>query len=141
MADHRSRYPPPARIDVHPAPVMERRVAPWLTLDPRPAPGLDPHPAAVAVGCPAGFHYGRIPHRTIARIRDPLTGGVEVRIARRRPVDILGGPRLDQTTIAIRAPPIEIIFGGHIDVRHLERVLPRQGHRMPALDVGRPVTA
>ena len=66
---NRSRQPTPPYSYLHPASVVKRRESPGSSVNPSPAPGLDPGPAAIAVGAPANRYPRRIPDRAIGRDR------------------------------------------------------------------------
>jgi len=57
-------HPTPAIADVRPPAVVKGRVAPTRVVDPGPAPGRHPHPAAVAVRRPAHGN-ARCPHVSV----------------------------------------------------------------------------
>src|SRR5690606_13129423 len=85
VRDHRTRRPVPGRVEIDPAAVMERRPSPDRTIEPGPAPGLDPDPAAAGIRTPTRGYVGRAPYLTVAAAVFPLAVFVEVL----RAVDVL----------------------------------------------------
>ena len=76
-----ARRPRPALVDLHPAAVVEWRVAPRRVVDPGPAPWRDPGPAAVAVRRPVGGDRARHPQRAVFGVVAPDAVLVEVFVA------------------------------------------------------------
>ena len=77
-----ARHPGPARADLRPAAVVRGRKTPGRVVDPGPAPGLDPRPAAIAVRRPVGYGDLRVPHGAVGGVLRPLAIGVELLVAR-----------------------------------------------------------
>ncbi len=73
-----ARRPAPAAADVDPATVVERRKAPGRVVDPGPAPGRHPGPAAGGVRRPAGRDAARHPQRAVLGVLLPGAVAVEV---------------------------------------------------------------
>ena len=69
--------PAPVPAHHHPAAVVQRREAPRRFVDPGPAPGTDPDPAAEAVRRPGRRHTAREPHRPVVGDRAPVAVLVE----------------------------------------------------------------
>jgi hypothetical protein len=73
-----ARHPPPSSVNPRPAPIMERRKAPGLIIDPVPTPRLDPDPMPLAIGRPIRGDGPRIPDLAVIRCRRPLAVGIQL---------------------------------------------------------------
>jgi hypothetical protein len=73
-----TRRPAPAATPVDPAPIVKRRKAPGLCVDPGPAPRPQPDPAAIAVRRPTQLHADGHPQRTMFRMAFPAAITVQV---------------------------------------------------------------
>lgn len=78
---HRARHPAPLGSDACPTAVVERRKTPRLVFNPRPAPGVDPGPAAVTIRHPVGRNTRWVPDGTVLRHIVPTTVRVEITVA------------------------------------------------------------
>ena len=74
----RAGRPAPAAAQHHPTAVVEGRKTPGCGVDPGPAPGRHPGPAAVVEGRPAGRHHARLPDAAVLRVVEPVTVAVQV---------------------------------------------------------------
>ena len=70
--------PAPASADGHPGAVVEWREAPGRSVDPGPAPGCHPGPAAVVKRHPALCHHPRLPDHAVLLIVNPIAVAVQV---------------------------------------------------------------
>ena len=141
----RRRQPRPARVDAHPAAVVERREAPRCVVHPGPAPRVLPDPAAVAIRRPAGGD-ARIPERAVLRVVRPAAVIVEVGVADHVVGHVAARERALLAAIALLDEAIEGIGRRRIEevVTAQARVLETHGvafaqrkARALAVDVGR----
>ncbi len=75
------RHPDPAVVAIGPAAVVIGREAPWLFIDPGPAPRLHVGPLAGAIGLPAGNHGAGRPDIAVFGIVAPAAVAVQVLVA------------------------------------------------------------
>ena len=106
--------PAPRSADERPAPVMERREAPWLCVNPGPAPRRDINPVADLIGSPAGGDTIGHPHCAIVRIVVPRAIVVQVVIAVDIARDVFGRKRRVFALIARLAPVFEIVVARRV---------------------------
>jgi hypothetical protein len=90
LGDELAGDPAPATLDMRPTSVMKRREPPGLVVHPVPAPGLDPYPAARAIGRPIGGHRFRVPDLAVIGGRGPFAVGIELLVAGHRRRDVVG---------------------------------------------------
>ncbi len=106
----RTWHPTPSAADNDPPAIVEGSKTPWLVVNPRPAPGRDPNPVAVAIGSPAGDTRTREPDRAIPLHGAPATVIIQVFVTNGLRGDIARGFRVIFATVATRTPMIEIIL-------------------------------
>src|SRR5450432_694236 len=87
----RSSHPTPAIVDVDPASIMERGIAPGSVIDPRPSPRGDPIPVSIVVGSPVGGDAIGEPDVTVFGVVAPVAVVVEVVVTHHVMRDVLGG--------------------------------------------------
>src|SRR4029077_5195545 len=102
-----TRAPAPAIVNVSPASIVKRGVAPGLVAYPGPTPGTDPIPVAVAVWSPIHGNGARIPHVAVVRLFVPGSVIVEVVVAGNVTRNVFRGDGIVFAQIALRGPAIE----------------------------------
>ena len=109
-----ARVPGPAVAPEDPAAVVEGREAPGRVVDPGPAPGADPGPAAVAVRRPVGLHRDRHPHGAVLGVAFPAAVAVQFLGAGHLGRHVaVGGAALVAAVLA-RHPVAELVVGQRV---------------------------
>ena len=111
----RSRAPTPGPANERPPSIVVGSKTPRSVIDPGPAPGSDPVPVAVAIGCPVGRHIGRIPHVPIFRLVPPSTVVIEIVVARHIPGNIVSGSRPVFFHVPLLSPFVKPIGTGPVN--------------------------
>src|SRR5262249_8307626 len=104
----RAGYPSPSIFDEGPTPVVERRVAPGIIVDPSPTPRIDPRPVAFAIRHPAGRDSWE-PDVAILGIGTPVAVIIEVFVAHDITGAVPGRARVVIAAFASVAPAIKIV--------------------------------
>lgn len=108
-------YPPPAPIEARPAAVVERRISPWVVVNPSPSPRIDPRPMSVMIRGPANVHTGK-PNGAIVWIRPPVPVLVEILESHGAARAITSRSGSLVPGLALSAPVVEIV--GSTDLIH-----------------------
>src|SRR5207253_4293976 len=107
---HAARHPAPLLAEHGPAPVVRRDERPRRFVDPRPAPGRNPFPAAVAVRRPAVLDVLRIPDDAVVLVLLPLARAVQRLVAHDFARHVARGHRLVLATVAFGGPAVEVVL-------------------------------
>ena len=129
-------HPGPAVADLGPAAVVRGGKTPGRVVHPGPAPGLDPGPAAVAVGRPVGRGDAGVPDGAVGGVLRPFTPGVELGVAGQLARQVLGRARTVFQRVARGGPLVERIAQRR---RRLgdEQIAPAVAHLLVRADPGR----
>ena len=106
----RTGHPAPSSADVRPAAIVRHRKTPGRIVDPRPAPGVNPGPVAVAIRSPVGGHVVRRPDAAVRPVGTPSAIGIEVFVADHFRGYIACGLRIVATAVAIRRPMVQVVI-------------------------------
>jgi hypothetical protein len=105
----RSRNPSPASPIRDPPTIVERRIAPWLILNPDPSPWFVIHPVAIVIRSPIRGDISRKPDCPILGVWLPIPVSIQISCPRDLWAYISVRSNAAKLLIALLAPVVEIV--------------------------------